>query len=107
MDAHSGSLLARFGASLDAKARKKLKALGHHQDPVVMVGQKGISPNLLENVEGALLAHELIKIKVHDAEMIPQVAEAIASSSGASLVQQIGKILLFYRAHPETPSISL
>ncbi len=72
-----------------------------------MVGQKGISENLLDNVEQALLAHELIKIKVHDSSLMDDAATSIHAHTGAQLVQRIGKMLIFYRPHPETPTIKV
>lgn len=107
MKSEQTSLVSRFGDALTSGQRKRLKSLGHPLQPVVLVGQKGISPNLIENVQDALLAHELIKVKVHDSSMIDEAATAIHDQTGAHLVQHIGKILLFYKKHPEQPRISL
>lgn len=79
----------------------------HDLKPVVMVGQKGISDNLIENVEAALLAHELIKVKVHDSSSLDATAEALHEATGAQLAQKIGKMLVFYKEHPEDPKIKL
>lgn len=107
MDPEQTSLVSRYGANLDSRQRKSLKSLGHPLQPIVMVGQKGISENLLDNVEQALLHHELIKIKVHDTSLMAEAAEKVHAFTAAQLVQQIGKMLLFYRAHPDTPTIKI
>ena len=102
-----GGFMARFGGELTGAQRKHLRALGHPLHPVVLVGQKGLSENLMENVERALLDHELIKVKAHDADAIEEVCAAVVGSHGAVLVQKIGKTMLFYRAHPKEPTITL
>lgn len=107
MKSEQTSLVSRFGDALTSGQRKQLKSLGHPLQPVVLVGQKGISPNLIENVQDALLAHELIKIKVHDSSMIEEAATSIHEQTGAHLVQHIGKILLFYKKNTKEPKISL
>lgn len=93
--------------TLTGRQRRYLRSLGHDLSPIVHVGQRGISENLLENVEAGLLAHELIKIKVLDGDMIDEAAEAICEACGAHLAQKIGKTLLIYRAHPKEPVIKL
>ena len=48
---------------LNGAMRKKLRALAHHLDPVVMIGQKGMTPQVIEKTRSALDAHELIKVR--------------------------------------------
>lgn len=100
-------LIGRLSPKLTNPQRKTLRGLGHDLNPVVLVGQRGISENLLENVEQALLDHELIKVKVHDPDIIDEVATRIHETTGAQLAQKIGKVLLFFRAHPKEPVIKL
>lgn len=106
-NAPSESLVVRYSRDLSGPQRSFLRGLGHHLNPIVHVGQRGISENLLENVEAGLLSHELIKVKVHDADMMEDAMRAIHASTRAQLVQKIGKNLLLWRAHPEEPSIKL
>jgi RNA-binding protein len=101
------SLVQRLSPELSGKQRRHLRALGHELNPVVMVGQRGISDNLIENLEAQLLAHELVKVKVHEPDAIEQSAAALCEASGAQLAQQIGKMLLLYKPHPEEPQIQL
>ena len=97
----------RLSPKLTGKQRGHLRSLAHALKPVVLVGQRGVTDTLLENVHAALLAHELIKIKVHDHDDVGDAAEAIYNSTGAQLAQRVGKTLVFYKPHPETPRIAL
>jgi RNA-binding protein len=100
-------LVQRLSPKLSGKTRRYLRSLGHELKPIVLVGQKGVTNNLIENLEAALLAHELVKVKVHEGEEINEVAETLHNATKAQLAQKIGHILLFYRAHPEHPQIKL
>jgi len=94
-----------YGDGLADDDRRALQEMGHEMDPVVWVGRKGISEGLLENIDNQLLAHELIKVKVHDPARLEEVAEALNEECGAEIAQCIGSILLAYRAHPEEPEL--
>lgn len=79
--------------------RQHLKSLAHARQPVVMIGNHGLTAAVLKEIEFALQAHELIKIKAASNELETRrswMAE-ICAASGASPVQQIGKILVVYR----------
>ncbi len=84
---------------LDNKQRKDLKAKAHHLKPVVRVGQKGITENLLRETDMALEIHQLIKIHIadEDRETRNKTALEIASKSGAEMVNQIGKVCILFR----------
>ena len=107
MNAPSPGLVTRLSPDLTGRQRQHLRGLGHHLQPVVLVGQRGISENLMENVSSALLSHELIKVKVHDSDDMPEVAQHIHDHTSAQLVQKIGKVMLFFKAHPDEPKIKL
>jgi RNA-binding protein len=100
-------LVASLSPELTGKQRRHLRGLAHDLHPVVQVGQRGISENLVENFEAQILAHELIKVKVHDSGAMEDVARALHEQTGAQLVQEIGNILVFYQPHPEEPQIQL
>ena len=94
---------------MSGKQRRFLRALGHPLKPVVWIGKKGISPELLENMEDALLTHELIKVKVgkdlgYD---LGEVADNLHMNTGAQIVQVIGRTLLCYKKHPKKAQIRL
>lgn len=86
--------------SLSPAQRQFLKGLAHARQPVVMIGNQGLTPAVLKEVDLALNAHELIKIKAASDEPDTRRAwmEEICSATGASPVQQIGKVLVIYRA---------
>ena len=87
---------------------KQLRAIGHKLKPIVTVAGKGLSENVIAEVEAALNRHELIKIKlaVGDRDAKNQVSEALCEQTGAELVQSIGQVSCFYRIHPEKPVIN-
>ncbi len=80
--------------------KKRFRQIGHHLKPVVMVADKGLTKNILAELERAIEDHELIKVKlaVLDRENKQALIDAICNESGAELVQSIGKIALIYRA---------
>ena len=90
---------------LSPARRRELKAQAHHLNPVVSVAGNGLTDNVLKEIDVALKAHELIKIRVYGAEKAQRAAliESICSASGAAPVQHIGNILIVWRANPEPP----
>lgn len=80
--------------------RQFLKGLAHTRQPVVMIGNQGLTAAVLKEVDLALNAHELIKIKAATDEPDTRRAwmEEICKTAGAAPVQQIGKVLVVYRA---------
>ena len=88
--------------------RRFLKAQAHHLNPVVMIGDAGLTPAVLKEAETALAAHELIKIKIHsdEREIRDALMEDICIKTGATPVQHIGKILIIYKA-AKKPKLAL
>lgn len=86
--------------TLTTAQRQHLKGLAHSRQPVVMIGNNGLTPAVLKEIELALGAHELIKIKAASNELDVRKAwmEEICTATSAAPVQQIGKILVIYRA---------
>jgi RNA-binding protein len=100
---------ARDALALSGKAARYLRGLGHHLDPVVQIGKEGITTGLVTATKEALLAHELIKVRVLAEAPLDrkQAAEELANLSGAALAQTLGRTLLLYRRHPNKPKIVL
>lgn len=98
-------LVEELSPALSGAQRRQLRAMAHEMKPLVLVGQRGVTENLIQNLNEQLLAHELVKVKVHDPDALEDVARTLAASTESALVQWIGKVLLFYRAHPENPTI--
>ena len=76
-----------------------LRARAHHLNPVVMIGQHGLTEAVIRETETALRAHELIKVRVlgDDREERLLISEELCAATGAQLVQHIGKLLVLYR----------
>ncbi|GAB3382819.1 ribosome assembly RNA-binding protein YhbY [Spongiibacter taiwanensis] len=93
---------------LSASDKKHLRGIGHKLNPVVMIGDKGISEGVEAELERALNDHELIKIKVNaDADVRGELIEQLCQSHSAMLVQAVGKIALLYRpAKKPNPKLS-
>jgi RNA-binding protein len=89
---------------LSPPQRQYLKGLAHPKQPAVMIGDKGLTESVLKEIDQALLAHELIKIKAASDERSTREAwlNEICSALSASPVQQIGKILVIYRPAEKT-----
>ena len=82
------------------KLRRALRGHGHHLSPIVQIGKAGVSPGVLKEVEEALGAHELMKLRV-DADSPDDrfaVAEALAALPGVNVVQIVGRAILAYLA---------
>ncbi len=100
-------LVEELSSTMTSKERRFLRGLSHDLAPLVLVGQKGVSKGLIDSLHQQLLVHELVKVKVHDPDGIEDVARALAAGTKSALVQWIGKTLVFYRAHPDKPTIKL
>jgi len=85
--------------TLTSKQRKSLKAEAHHLNPVIRVGQNGISEGVILETNIALNTHELIKVQIQqgDRDERSKDANLLAEKTGAALVHQIGKTVILYR----------
>jgi RNA-binding protein len=90
---------------LSPAERKALKARAHFLDPVVMIGDAGLTSGVLAEIQRNLAAHELIKIRVagEDREGRDALLSAICEATEAIAVQHIGKLLVVYLAAPPAP----
>ncbi len=93
---------------LTTSQKKYLRGLTHNLQPVVMVADKGLSENVLAEIEQALDHHELIKIKLRgDRKQRDEWIEQLVATSRAELVHSIGQVACLYRRHPKKPRIAL
>lgn len=88
---------------LNRAVQRNLVSKAHQLRPVVMIGQKGLTENVHMEIEAALLAHELIKVRLTAPTKEARLdwITAITSQHQAELVQHIGHIAVFYRPNPE------
>lgn len=83
---------------MNAAEIRKLRAAAHNLNPVVMIGQAGLTAAVLAEIDGALNAHELIKIRIRaEKEERMQISLKICKDTGAELIQNIGQIAVIYR----------
>lgn len=94
--------------SLNPAQRRFLRAQAHGLNPVVLVGDAGLSEAVLKEIDASLKAHELIKVKVagDDREARQHMLETICQSLDAAPVQHIGKTLVIYKP-AEQPRLKL
>lgn len=83
--------------------RSALRAQAHGLNPVVMVGEAGLTPAVVKETDHALKAHGLIKVRVFgdDREARVSYYETLCEQLGAAPVQHIGKLLVLYRPKAE------
>jgi RNA-binding protein len=95
--------------SLSKKQIKFLRAKCHDLKPVILMGQKGLTEEVLNELDIALLHHELVKIKlpVENREVRKQMITDICNKSQSEEVQSIGKTLSVYRVNPDKAIIEL
>ena len=88
---------------LDRDTRLELRSQAHHLEPVVLLGANGLTDAVIKEVDRALTAHELIKIRVpsDDREEREAIFEELAEKLSAARVQEIGKLLVLWRPSPE------
>ena len=89
--------------------RKYLRRLGHDRKPVVLIGNPGMSPNLIAEMDRALTDHELVKVRarVGDRDLRDEMLAELATATRAEVIQRIGHVALYYRRHPTKPEIML
>src|SRR4051812_37584989 len=88
--------------TLDPAVRRALRAKAHHLHPVVTIGTHGLTPAVLHELDVNLLAHELVKLRVHadDRELRERLLDEVCRELDAAPVQHLGKVLVIYRERP-------
>ena len=83
--------------------RSALRSEAHGLDPVVIIGEAGLTPAVMKEIDSSLNAHGLIKVRVFgdDREARIDIYETICGELGAAPVQHIGKLLVMYRPKKE------
>ena len=84
---------------LTSPERKALKAKAHKLDPVVQIGSKGVTDEVIAEIDRALTAHELIKVRAGslDRDQRDQALVSILEKTKAQPVQQVGKVFVLFR----------
>jgi len=84
---------------MNKQSAKTLKQRAHHLKPVVILGAQGLTENVNQEIDVALTAHQLIKIKINaeDREQVKQLAQQISKAHQAELIDIIGHIAVLHR----------
>ena len=90
-------------STLSPIERRALRAQAHALDPVVMIGDQGLTPAVILEIERNLKAHELIKVRASTGEREARESwlHEICLALHAAPVQHIGKMLVIWRKKTE------
>lgn len=79
--------------------RREHRANAHHLNPVVLIGADGLTPGVQKEVDAALSAHGLIKVRVFsdDRAQRETIYQLLCEELGAAPIQHIGKLLVLWR----------
>ncbi len=93
---------------LNSKQKRHLRGLSHKLKPIVTVADKGLSDTVMQEIEGALEFHELMKIKIRaERDERVQMAQQVCNRTRAELVQGIGQTYTLFRRNPDKDKIEL
>ncbi len=86
-----------------------LRGLGHGLKPVVAIAGKGLTDNVLAEIEIALDHHELIKVRVSadDREVRDALIDEVVARTRSERVQRVGHVLTLFRRNPREPRLQL
>ena len=92
-------------APLTSARRSELRSEAHKLDPVVIIGDKGLSDEVLKEIDRSLKAHELIKVRAatDDRSARKEWMQQICARLEAHPIQEIGKVLVIYRENFDKP----
>jgi RNA-binding protein len=95
--------------ALTERQKKHLRRLGHALHPIVLVGQKGLTPGVAAELRLALEHHELVKMRarIGDREERDAILGELATLTGSELVNRIGNVGLFYKKNSKLQKILL
>ena len=89
-------------STLTHRERAHLKARAHALEPVVQTGTAGITDAVVAEVDRALTAHELLKVRIGSDDRGERVAlgDDLCARTGATAVHRVGKVLILWRPRP-------
>lgn len=94
---------------MKGKQRAYLRSEANEMNPLFQIGKNGISDGVIEQVDNALEARELIKLRALDNSLYTaqEAAEELAEECEAEIIQVIGSVLVLFRRNPENPQYNL
>jgi RNA-binding protein len=95
--------------ALTEKQRKHLRRLAHPLNPLVMLGNAGLTDAVVAELDRTLTDHELVKVsaRVGERDERNQALDSLANRTGSEIVQRIGNVGVFYRRRPGLAKILL
>lgn len=95
--------------SISPAQKRFLRSQAHHLKPVVLLGQHGLTKNVIAEIDRALEAHELIKVRVtaEDRDARYAIIGSITRETGAELIHAIGHVAVLFRRNEKKPRIAL
>lgn len=87
-------------AQISQAQKKQFRTIGHSLNPVVIIGESGLSTNVQKELNRALEDHELIKVKIPAGERSEKqkLIDELCASENCVLIQKVGNMILIYRA---------
>lgn len=94
---------------LTSKQRAYLRGIAAKEDTILQVGKGGIGENLITQVNDALKAREIVKLKVLETAMLSsaEAAAELAEATKSEVVQTIGNKLVLFKRNPQEPKLDL
>lgn len=94
---------------MSASQKRHLRGIAHALNPVILVGQKGITPALLNELDNALTHHELVKVRLGDKDRDSRAdaIERMREGTNAQVVQSIGHVVCLFRRNEREPKVDL
>lgn len=94
---------------LTERQKKHLRALAHNAKPIVTIADKGLSENVLAELEAALSFHELIKVRVRagDRDERDALLEALCTQCRCTLIRRVGHVATLFRRNAQKPKVVL
>ena len=94
---------------LNSRQRAQLRGLANSYDTILQIGKSGISEQTIKQIDDALEARELIKLRVLETSPVTsrEAANAVAEKLGADVVQVIGTRFILYRESLNNKTIKL
>lgn len=88
---------------ITSKQRSHLRSLGNEMEPILIIGKGGVTANVVEQLDEALTARELVKARVlpHTEFDVKEIGETLSRETVSEIVQIIGRNILFYRTPPK------
>lgn len=95
--------------ALSPSQRRYLRSLAHDLNPVILLGAKGATDAVLQELDLALSHHELVKVKLSGGDKEERQAQIdfFTEGTGAENVQQIGHIVVLFRRNEDEPKLAL